>query len=589
MNLTSTPTTGCTDASAPHAAVSRHVAGLRELVAGLDPDALAIPYAPGLWAGFDQIEKLAWAGKTLLARRVEEAEVWKQEGMPSAAEYLARRSGGTINAARDSLRTSKEIPKLSQTDAALRRGELSGAQAHLIADVATADPDAEQRPLDTATTSSLAELRQECGRVKAAADPDPEATRRRLRAQRRFRQFNDSEGAWNAQARGNPDVAGSFNAALEPIIDELFREARDEGRREPREALAFDALMEMARRAREATYGDDFDDDLDDIDLDNDDLEDDGDSRRQDEGNDDDAGVSARPDANDDADDGAAGTGFTGDNDTGSQAGSDTAARSGKDHSPNSQPRLFNKPGDDLPENRAQRRAGHRNQRKRRGKRPNPAHLAILRLDVEALHRGYVEGDELCEISGLGSISVPAARELLGESVLKLVITKGQDVLNVTHLGRGPTIAQRVALWCSQPTCSVEGCPRTFTQIDHRDDWHRVRETRLENLDRLCTFHHRLKTTQDWALVPGTGKRAFVPPDDHRHPRPRTTSNRTRATNGPGTGSPGRSPSNPSGSTVNGIRLADPTGSTSTGSPQRPDAPRKDERTPASAPAPQAA
>ena len=38
--------------------------------------------------------------------------------------------------------------------------------------------------------------------------------------------------------------------------------------------------------------------------------------------------------------------------------------------------------------------------------------------------------------------------------------------------------------------------------------------------DRLCRHHHGLKTHQGWALVPGRGKRPFVPPDDPRHPGP---------------------------------------------------------------------
>ena len=37
-------------------------------------------------------------------------------------------------------------------------------------------------------------------------------------------------------------------------------------------------------------------------------------------------------------------------------------------------------------------------------------------------------------------------------------------------------------------------------------------------LDLLCPFHHGLKTTKNWALVDGHGKRAFVPPDDPAHP-----------------------------------------------------------------------
>jgi hypothetical protein len=38
------------------------------------------------------------------------------------------------------------------------------------------------------------------------------------------------------------------------------------------------------------------------------------------------------------------------------------------------------------------------------------------------------------------------ARDLLGESIVKLVITNGVDGADVTHLGRGPTAAQRIAL-----------------------------------------------------------------------------------------------------------------------------------------------
>jgi hypothetical protein len=41
----------------------------------------------------------------------------------------------------------------------------------------------------------------------------------------------------------------------------------------------------------------------------------------------------------------------------------------------------------------------------------------------------------------------------------------------------------------------------------------------LELLDRLCRYHHRLKTTKGWALVEGSGKRDFVPPEDPRHRR----------------------------------------------------------------------
>jgi hypothetical protein len=118
-------------------------------------------------------------------------------------------------------------------------------------------------------------------------------------------------------------------------------------------------------------------------------------------------------------------------------------------------------------------------------------------------------------------VSVEAARQLLSESILKLVITRGTDVVNITNLGRGPNAAQKVAMLWSSPECTVLGCSRQFRQgiqHDHRIPWTEVHETALHNTDRLCDHHHDLKTRFGWALVAGTGKREMVPPDDPRHP-----------------------------------------------------------------------
>jgi hypothetical protein len=152
-------------------------------------------------------------------------------------------------------------------------------------------------------------------------------------------------------------------------------------------------------------------------------------------------------------------------------------------------------------------------------RKPNPRFLGILHLDVEAMVRGAVEGEETCEIIGLGPIPVRIGRELLGESILKLVITKGVDVMNVTHLGRGATAAQRVALLWSKPKCANEACSRMLVEIDHNDPWAKTKHTKLAKLDPLCRHDHRLKTTKGWSLVEGKGRRAFVEPKDPRHPR----------------------------------------------------------------------
>ncbi len=145
-------------------------------------------------------------------------------------------------------------------------------------------------------------------------------------------------------------------------------------------------------------------------------------------------------------------------------------------------------------------------------------HLGIIRVDLEALRRGITEQGETCEIAGLGPIPVATARDLLGDAALHLVITRGVDVANVTSLSRSPSMAMRIALHWLQPTCSVAGCNRPATEIDHRHEHARGGPTTLANLDRYCDHHHDLKTYKGWVLVPGTGRRPMVPPDNPLHP-----------------------------------------------------------------------
>jgi hypothetical protein len=156
----------------------------------------------------------------------------------------------------------------------------------------------------------------------------------------------------------------------------------------------------------------------------------------------------------------------------------------------------------------------------RGNKKASPRFFGLIRVDLESLRRGSVEEDETCEISGLGPIPVSVARRLLGDAVLKLVITKGVDVLNVTHLGRSATAAQKAALWWRSPSCQVLDCTRTQRlEDDHHLGWAKTHRTRLDELKRLCDHHHDLKTYDGWELIAGDGPPPMVPPDDPRHPK----------------------------------------------------------------------
>jgi Domain of unknown function (DUF222) len=160
-------------------------------------------------------------------------------------------------------------------------------------------------------------------------------------------------------------------------------------------------------------------------------------------------------------------------------------------------------------------RAGSLASRSRRAK-------ILARVDLPALLRGYPTGDETCELAGYGPVAVSALRDLIDteDPFLAAVVTAGQNVVGVAHLGRRPNAGQLSALEWLYPTCAAEGCNAlAYLETDHREDWATTHTTILELLDRLCGHHHDLKTRENWALVEGRGKRAFVPPDDTRHPR----------------------------------------------------------------------
>jgi hypothetical protein len=390
------------------------------MVAGFDPDAVQLHDVPGLWAELAAMDRLVSSTKTLLARRMEDACTWQREGYRSAAEQVAAVAGSSVSAARTMLETSKQIEALPATADALRAGWLSAAKVEAIASAATDAPDAEAGLLAGAD-APLAVVRDRCLQAKAV---DRDAAHARIKKGRYGREFTDDEGGWNFIARGTPEAGARFRAVHGPIVDEMFKNARAEDRKESRDAYAFDAFIELANRA----------------------------------------------------------------------AG--TPTRDSEPTKPTN-PTKPTKPA-----------------------KTSPQFMALIRADIESLQRGSVEGDDICEIAGLGPIPATVARDLLGDAILKLVITKGVDVANVTHLGRSPTVAQQVALWWRSPMCTREGCTRTQRlQNDHQLGWTNTHRTRVDETDPLCGHDHDLKTYYGWALIAGQGRRPLVPPDDPRHPK----------------------------------------------------------------------
>jgi hypothetical protein len=228
---------------------------LGEYAAGFDADVLSAAQAKEVLEHASRMENIAATLKAVAAARVAETGSWKEDGDRSAAHHLARRTGTTLLNAATAIETVRRLQALPETAAAARRGDLSAEQATAIADAARVDPRCEDDLLEAARRVPLAELRQQCARTKAAGLADPEARRRRIHARRSLRSFTDAEGEWHLHCRNNPEVGARIMAALDPLRESIFREARVEGRHEPPEAYAADALDELARRSIEGGTG----------------------------------------------------------------------------------------------------------------------------------------------------------------------------------------------------------------------------------------------------------------------------------------------------------------------------------------------
>ena len=317
---------------------------------------------------------------------------------------VARSAGSTAREVEGSVKAADALSQLPDAELAARQGRLSTTQLALVTEGAKGDPGAAAELVAVAERSSLKELADEVGR-RLSAGPGAEERRKAAHAGRYLRAHTGSDGAWYLHAKGTVEDGAQVMAAITPLADRAFDQARKAGKRQEPDAYAFDGLVALAT-----------------------------------------AGGAGRLNIN-----------------------------------------------------------------------------LSVHMDWDCIIRGFPLEGERCEIVGVGPTTPQAVLALLGtgDPFIKAILTKGQDVVGVAHLGRRPNAYQRSALDWLFPTCAAEGCgaSSSWLETDHREDWARTHFTVLGLLDRLCPRHHRMKTHQGWKLVDGKGKRPFVGPDDPRHPR----------------------------------------------------------------------
>ena len=138
----------------------------------------------------------------------------------------------------------------------------------------------------------------------------------------------------------------------------------------------------------------------------------------------------------------------------------------------------------------------------------------LVLVDAAALRRGSTQGDELCEIEGIGPVSVAAATELLSEGGFQYLVKEGFDIKTVTKSTRVIANCIDMALIVRDRVCARPGCgnslglERDHFQLDYGHDG----PTELENLVRLCPECHKLKTDGGWRLEGRPGAWKWVAP-----------------------------------------------------------------------------
>lgn len=128
--------------------------------------------------------------------------------------------------------------------------------------------------------------------------------------------------------------------------------------------------------------------------------------------------------------------------------------------------------------------------------------------------RGRSEGEEICEVAGLGPVPVSLARAFANDATLKLIVRDGDDITTITSHRRYVPAALRTALEARDRQCVVPGCHVTRgLQVDHVHDFSKGGPTALVNNALICVFHHYLKTHCGWILRGPPGHWSFTPPD----------------------------------------------------------------------------
>ena len=224
------------------------VSHLREVSSRIEIDVVAGKDAAALVGIADEIRRAGDSLRTVAVGQVERTNSWKGEGAKSITEWLSIETDCPQYEAQSVVLLANQLQHLPVTQAALRNGTLSNAQAVEVARGAIVAPNTETQLLNLAQHATVRDLRDATSRVVAGATDEAER-HRQVHKSRYFKSWTDLDGSFNVRGRMTAANGALVMAALKPIQDEIFKAARKSGEHERPEAYAADALMVLCEKA----------------------------------------------------------------------------------------------------------------------------------------------------------------------------------------------------------------------------------------------------------------------------------------------------------------------------------------------------
>lgn len=228
----------------PPAGLLQTAEQLRLLLAAFEPSEHSPAGCAEIAEALARTEKACAAARARAAARAVKAGEHKRRGFADGAGWLSAQTGSTTGMARSEIEAAREAEGHPVIAEALRRGEVSIAQAGEISRAEANVPGSGEVLVDLACRSGLGAVRDEVRKVVLGA-ADPEELYDRQRKARHFRHWRDELGMVCFSGALPPEVGVGVINRIDTEAQRLRRQSGQDAKSEPFEAHAADALVKL--------------------------------------------------------------------------------------------------------------------------------------------------------------------------------------------------------------------------------------------------------------------------------------------------------------------------------------------------------